>query len=97
MPIPTPTPEPNYAGAIIAAGGAGLLFAAVLAVGGFFLSAWLMGWWLRILVASHRSWFNREYARVRGAYVPTRADRAPKGKGSFERRWDDRTQGPRDW
>lgn len=95
--MPNTSADPNPLAFLAAAGLAGLVLAAIFIAAGFFFSAWIAGLWLRLLFAMHRTWVNTEYARMRGQYVPTKADRPRRSMGRFEDRWDARQRGPRDW
>lgn len=89
--MPTYTPDPTVApvgatggifAGLLGAGIAGFVLAAVVYVLLFIFAAWLTGWFLRLMVRFHRSWFDREYARMRGqAAMPSRR-RGPRDWGN---------------
>ena len=57
-------------------GGMAILFWIVLLVGGFILSAWIMGLYVRLILKFSRKALDREYRYMRGDYyVPARTNR----------------------
>ncbi len=86
-------------GPLLAAGLVGFLFALAFIAAAFVFSAWLMGWWLRMLVRFHRSWFDREYGRAHEGWTPPRMPPSPEGRRFMTREQPPTRpgRGPRDW
>jgi hypothetical protein len=77
--------DPNNPFPAIAGAGVVIFFVwAVVAVGGFILSAWLMSLYLRLVIRFSRKTLDREYRHMRGDYFTTSTSSQPQA-------------GPRNW
>jgi hypothetical protein len=90
----TPSSGGSVLSALFGFGLVGFLLGLVFLVAALVFSAWVSGWWLRMLVRFHRGWFDREYARARGGWVPPRVPPSSEGRNFLNR---ERRRGPRDW
>jgi hypothetical protein len=102
LPVPLPATPGNggdVVGALLTAGLVGFFVALAFIAVCFVFSAWLMGWWLRVLVRFHRDWLDREYGRARGSWTQSKTPPSPEGRRFMARGLnpDQPGRGPRDW